>query len=580
MPNPNTIYANTFIDALIAAGLKRVCLAPGSRHTALVLALTRHQSEIDIYSHLDERSAAFFALGLALASDEPAAVVCTSGSAAANFFPAIVEAHQSRVPLIVLTADRPHELRQSGANQTIDQVKIYGGYADWFYDAPVPEPDPPPVVLRNLRTLAARAYDSASRQRGVAHINLPFRKPFEPDADDAATMRIDRRAPTRFSAGGRAGSSNLRSLLSDDVLRRRGIIYFGHGSCRGEAERDGMLRWAEQLSRRSGFPILAEFTSNMRVAGTLGAFESFVTSAAAEFAQVEVLIRFGAPPLSKNMQDFLAGNRLRYHIFCSRAGEWADDSHSITHHLVVNPAAVDPADWNDLALPSTVTNTWRERLVRLDESARAVIAREIENGAYFDGAVLHDVVDLIPAGSTLFAGNSLPVRHLDQFGTPGAKPIFACANRGASGIDGNVSTALGAGAARSEKPLVAVIGDITLYHDMNGLLAVKRCGVPVTIVLLNNDGGGIFHRLPIRDFEPQFSDYFVTAHGLDFAHAAALYGLNYVRADDRASFRRAFSESAGGSASTLIEVRTDALADLRRREEIMEAVHRDVESLQ
>ena len=209
MPNPNTVYANTFIDALIAAGLKRVCLAPGSRHTALVLALTRHQAEIDIYSHLDERSAAFFALGLALASDEPAAVVCTSGSAAANFFPAIVEAHQSRVPLMVLTADRPHELRQSGANQTIDQVKIYGDYADWFYDAPLPEPDPPPVVLRNLRTLAARAYDSAGRQRGVVHINLPFRKPFEPDADDAATMQIDRRAPTRFSSEGRGGFGRL-----------------------------------------------------------------------------------------------------------------------------------------------------------------------------------------------------------------------------------------------------------------------------------------------------------------------------------------------------------------------------------
>ena len=163
---------------------------------------------------------------------------------------------------------------------------------------------------------------------------------------------------------------------------------------------------------------------------------------------------------------------------------------------------------------------------------------------------------------------------------PGDKPIFACANRGASGIDGNVSTALGAGAARSEKPLVAVIGDITLYHDMNGLLAVKRCGVPVTIVLLNNDGGGIFHRLPICDFEPQFSDYFVTAHGLDFAHTAALYGLNYRRAHDRASFRRAFSESVGGSASTLIEVRTDALADLRRREQIMLVVQSKVKSLQ
>ena len=178
MPNPNTLSANTFIDALIAAGLRRVCLAPGSRHTPLVLALARHRDEIEIYSLLDERSAAFFALGLALGSDEPAAVVCTSGSAAANFFPAIVEAHQSRVPLIMLTADRPHELRHSGANQTIDQVKLYGNYVDWFVDAPLPEADPPAVALRNLRTLAARAVSPWQRANAaVVHINCPSASP-------------------------------------------------------------------------------------------------------------------------------------------------------------------------------------------------------------------------------------------------------------------------------------------------------------------------------------------------------------------------------------------------------------------
>ena len=190
---------------------------------------------------------------------------------------------------------------------------------------------------------------------------------------------------------------------------------------------------------------------------------------------------------------------------------------------------------------------------------------------------VHDVVDLMPADGTLFAGNSLPVRHLDQFGLPRGKRVFAYANRGAAGIDGNVSTALGIGAARRGQPLVAILGDITLYHDMNGLLAAKRCGVPITIVLLNNEGGGIFQRLPIREFEPEFSDYFITAPGLDFAHAAALYGLHYTRADDRESFRAAFSERVGGSESALIEVRTDAIADLNRREQIMAAAHKKVQ---
>ena len=571
MPNPNTLYANTFIDALIAAGLKHVCLAPGSRHTPLVLALARRRDEIELYSHLDERSAAFFALGLAMGSCEPAAVVCTSGSAAANFFPAIVEARQSRVPLIALTADRPPELRASGANQTIDQIKLYGDYADWFYDAPLPEVDPSPVALRNLRSLAARAFAIAARQGGVVHINLPYRKPLEPGADDFKAAPTAMQGTPEYVAATGMGESGLSALLTDDLLAGRGIIYFGHGSCRSEMERERMLPWAAQLSRVSGFPILAEFTSNMRAANAVGAYESFMHSAALDFSGIEILIRFGAPPLSKPMQDFLERNPPRVHIYCSRAGEWADDSHSVSHHLVIDPACVSAAEWEGRCSKAP-NDDWRQLWAAADRSARQVIADEINTGAYFDGAVLHDVVDLMPAGGALFAGNSLPVRHLDQFGLSSGKPVFGFANRGASGIDGNVSTALGISAARGGKPLVAVLGDITLYHDMNGLLAIKRCGVPLTIVLLNNEGGGIFHRLPIREFEPAFSDFFITAHGLDFANAAALYDLNYIRADDRAAFRKAFSESVGGTTSTLIEARTDAVADLQRRNEIMTAV--------
>ncbi len=577
MPNPNTIYANTFIDALVAAGVTRFCLAPGSRHTPLVLALARHRDKIDISSHLDERSAAFFALGLAVGSGEPAALVCTSGSAAANFFPAIIEANLSRLPLIVLTADRPHELRESGANQTIDQIKIFGDAIEFFADAPLPEADPPPVVLRHLRSLAARAGATARNRHGVAHINFPFRKPLEPATDD--DMKIDRRAATRYVVSGRVSSSGLLPLLDGDVLRRRGIIYFGHGSCRSEAERRALHSWAKRLSKVTGYPILAEFSSNMRSASSISAYESFMTSPAVDFSQVEVLIRFGSPPLSKHMQDFMAKAQLAYHFYCSRAGEWADDTHSTTHHLTVHPADVSPSEWDDFQGPPPYSGAWRDRLMRVEQAARQAIADQIETGPYFDGAALYDIVDLLPNRSALFAGNSLPVRHLDQFGSATDKPIFAWANRGASGIDGNVSTGLGIGAARRGQPLVAVFGDITLYHDLNGLLAVQRCGVPVTIVLLNNDGGGIFQRLPVRDFEPHFSDYFITAHGLDFAHAAKLYGLDYIRADDRKSFRRAFSRSVGGANSTLIEVRTDAVADLARRDEVMAAVHEALQSL-
>ncbi len=575
MPNPNTIYANTFIDALVAAGLTRFCLSPGSRHTPLVLALARHRDRIEISSHLDERSAAFFALGLAIGSGEPAALICTSGSAAANFFPALIEAHQSRIPLLVLTADRPHELRGSGANQTIDQIKLYGDYIDFFADAPLPEPDPPPIVLRHLRALAFRALNTAKRAAGVVHINFPFRKPFEPAVDD--NMEIDHSPPIQFSAPRANGSADLAALLTDDLLKRRGLIYCGHGACRGNAELQSLLPWAQGLALSVGYPIFAEFTSNLRSGVTISAYESFMSAPEADLSQVEVLIRFGAPPLSKPMADFLANANLAYHIYCSRAGEWADDTHSLTHHLTIDPAAVSYHDWHDF--PPAPSSDWRSHIVRCDQIAGKVIADEIAKGDYFDGAALYDVVDLLPPDAALFGGNSLPVRHLDQFGGSTNKPFFAWANRGASGIDGNVSTALGIGAARRGKPLVAVLGDITLYHDLNGLLAARRCHIPVTIVLLNNNGGGIFQRLPIRDFEPHFHDYFITPHGLDFAHAAALYGLEYIRADDRASFRAAFRRSVRGKQSTLIEVRTDAIADLQRRADIMAKVQEQLKKV-
>ena len=584
MPNPNTLYANVFVDALVAAGLQRVCALPGSRHTPLILAFARHRHDINIYSHLDERSAAFFALGLATATNEAAALVCTSGSAAANFFPAIIEARQARLPLLVLSADRPHELRHSGANQTIDQVKLFGDAVAWFVDAPLPQANPPPLALRSLRSLAARALGKTAQ--GVVHINLPFRKPFEPDADDAAVMRIKRGKTPRLARARRAALPALADLLHGAALPDRGLIYFGHGTCRNAAEARALMAWAARFSRRSGYPILAEFSSNMRMGASsapvpyapVGAYESFLAADACEFKSIEALIRFGKPPLCKAMGDLLAQAELQQHIYCSRDGGWADDTHGITQLLAYDALSVARRAAADDAPPKAESG-FHDQIQRAEEIAWQVIGDEMEKGAFFDGATVYNVVDLMPADGLIFAGNSLPVRYLDQFGKPSARAMLAYANRGASGIDGNLSTALGIGAAHRQRPLAAIVGDITFYHDMNGLLALARCGLALTIVLLNNAGGGIFQRLPIRAYEPSFSDYFVTAPGLDFAHAARLYGLTYQRADDRQSFRAAFSAAVAGRGSTLIEARTDALQDLRRREEIMASVRAQVERM-
>ena len=581
MANRNTLWASIFVDELFRSGLKAVCIAPGSRSTPLTLAFAKHGG-IKIYTHLDERSAGFFALGLALASDEPVALLCTSGTAAANFFPAIIEAHMSRVPLIVITADRPPELRHSGANQTIDQVKMYGDQVLWSVDVGLPEANPPAIAIRNLRTMAARAYAKANGiRKGVVHINMPFRKPLEPVDVEGDAIEVPSGAENRVSLypNSRPAYTLMRQSQNyianhDEVTwlrelvrqHEKGVIICGGGLPISSSFS------VSAASQKSNYPILAESQSHMRhIHGGYGAYDFYLQNA----PSADVIVRVGNVPMSKSLNDFIIASRPKILIHISPDGEWSDDSHLVSHFYPVEPRILEAA----LEFLETRETSFGRRYSMLETRSWQVIDWEVNNGDYFDGAVAYDVVDLIPPESTLFVGNSLPVRLLDQFGKPQAKRIYVYANRGASGIDGNISTALGTGAARPDKPLVAIVGDITFYHDMNGLLAVHRNGIPVTIVLLNNNGGGIFHRLPIKQFEPEFTDLFVMPHGLEFEHAARMYGLEYVRADDRDSFRQAFSESVKGRLSRIIEVRTDAEHDLQRRQEIMDAVQQRIAEL-
>jgi 2-succinyl-5-enolpyruvyl-6-hydroxy-3-cyclohexene-1-carboxylate synthase len=580
MANRNTLWSDIFVDELARAGLKAVCIAPGSRSTPLTLAFARHGG-IKIYTHLDERSAAFFALGLALASDEPVALVCTSGTAAANFFPAIVEAHVSRVPLIVLTADRPPELRHSGANQTIDQVKMYGDYALWSVDAALPEANPPAIAIRNLRTLAARAYAKANGiRKGVVHINMPFRKPLEPVPVDGDVVEVPKGAEARRGAFTQFYKTRPTEAYGDELgldfyETEKGMIVCGGGV---DTDAHEAIR---MLSEETGYPIISDVLSGLRFDTTKpdNIFSGYETALIDNLSlKPDLIIRFGNHIISPRLSRYIEQSSPKHYFLISEDGEWSDDS-----HLVTDVIPIGDADICYQLMPSvmarTSVGTWLEGWQNIEYLSWEAASEQIDMGAYFDGAAVYDVVDLIPAESTLFAGNSLPVRLLDQFGKPQNKRIYVYANRGASGIDGNISTALGAGAARPDQPLVAIVGDITFYHDMNGLLAVQRNGVPVTIVLLNNNGGGIFHRLPIKNFEPEFTDLFVMPHGLEFEHAARMYGLEYVRADDRESFRQAFSESVNNRLSRIIEVRTDAQHDLKRRQEIIDAVQARIKEL-
>ncbi len=563
--NRNIRDAEILFEALAHAGLKHVCLSPGSRNTPLVFAAAR-QAGLIVTSHLDERSAAFFALGIGIATGVPAAVVCTSGSAAANYFPAIVEAHQARVPLLVLTADRPHELRHSGANQTMPQPSMYGQYALWSVDLPLPDAQPSALVTRNLRGTAARAVAIArgtgAQRAGVVHINMPFRPPLEPTpvASDAVA------ASGPFVSVPPSTMLLPDSTLIDQLAARINAVERGLIVCGPDSPRGDFAAAVSALAARTGYPLLADGTSGLRfgVPGVIGAYDSFLNGAHGLPAP-DLVLRFGNVPTSKWLNQYLDQSAPPDVIHISGDGVWADDSHRVSQFVHADPAATARA-----LLPQIHVHggAWVQAFAAREAATWRAVDAGLADGAWFDAVAVHDALSLAPDNAIAYAGNSLPVRHLDQFGRPGGKPLFAHANRGVSGIDGNVSTALGMGHALPHRRLLLIIGDITLYHDMNGLLAVQRCHVPVTIVLLNNNGGGIFQRLPVSMFDPEFTEHFVTRHSLDYAHVAALYGLNHTVAADRAAFqaavRASFEANARGE-SALIEVRTDAVVDLAAR---------------
>lgn len=579
-PNRNLLWAKVFVQELARSGLRAACIAPGSRSTPLAIALA-DQPEITVYSLIDERSCAFFALGLALSSEQPVAILCSSGTATANFYPAIIEAHYSGVPLIVLTADRSHELRDSGANQTVDQIKMYGDHVLWSVDVALPEAQPPAVLIRSLRTLANRAYATANGMmgatvKGAVHLNFPFRKPLEPTYVESDLHEIpDERADNPFTTISRSEFSPTLSqvrLVADAIREaRRGIIV-----CGPRHVGDSFHHAIADLAEVSGFPVLADPLSGVRfhpkIKRVIGGYDTFLKAAAWE--SPDVVLHFGAAPTSQTLDDYLNQITLSARIAISADGQWRDPNHRISHFIWAEPYALAERVAQQLSHATTraIDEAWIEQFTRAEAAAWEVIDDELTNNTYFDGAVLADVVDLLPDHAMLFVASSLPVRHLDQFGKPNTKALRVFANRGASGIDGTISSALGAGAARPNLPLTLVTGDLAFYHDMNGLLAIKRLGIKATIVVINNDGGGIFHRLPVAKFDPPFTDLFVTPHGLTFEHAAQMYGLDYVQAGDISSFRNAFAASLASQNSTIIEVPTNAEHDLARRNQIVSRV--------
>ncbi|MCX6019360.1 MAG: 2-succinyl-5-enolpyruvyl-6-hydroxy-3-cyclohexene-1-carboxylic-acid synthase [Chloroflexi bacterium] len=559
--NANLNAASLFVDELAACGLRHVCIAPGSRNTPLTLAFAAHPS-LRVHSLLDERGAAFYALGLALATRCPVAVLCTSGSAVANFFPAVVEAHMSGVPLLVLTADRPHELRHSGANQTIDQIGFFGGYALWSVDMPLPDNAPSAIVMRNLRTTAARALATANGPRpGVVHLNFPFRKPLEPQPADAPPPTPQPgRSPHTFISRGHISPTpdDLATLLALITAHPRGAIVCGPANM-GAAGDESLHDAVRSLARASGYPIFADPLSGLRNGDlhVIGAYDIMLSNGGPPFDPT-LILRIGAVPTSAALNAAIAAAPADHRIQISASGVWADEEHATSWFLHTDETLLCRELARLLHEHTHPDAQWLDSWQRASRIAERTLRTALDHD-WSDGAAVRTTFDAAPADARIFVGNSLAVRHADEFVPACKAQIFG--SRGASGIDGNVSTALGIAAADSLRPTIAVLGDVTMLHDLNGLLTLGRESIAnAQIVLLNNNGGAIFQRLPIARFDPPFTRLWVTPHDTDFAAAAQAFHLRHARATNANELRTHLQNGV-----QIIEVVTDAQNDLNAR---------------
>jgi 2-succinyl-5-enolpyruvyl-6-hydroxy-3-cyclohexene-1-carboxylate synthase len=567
-------YVGAFVDELVRCGVYNVCICPGSRSTPLAMMFADNP-KIKVWMHIDERSAAFFALGVAKSINEPVVLVCTSGTAAANFLPAIVEAHYSRIPLLVLTADRPPELREIGAPQTIDQNRLYGVHVKNYLDVALP--DATTEALRYIRSVADRSVAQSLQQpMGAIHLNFPFREPLVPLPSE---LRID---VTRHSsqpytvtipASRRIGLPEIKALAAEVVKAERGLIVCG--SFRHPEFGETITRVSEML----GYPILADPLSQVRtghhdLTHVIAGYDAFLRDIAiAERLQPEIVLRFGGTPTSKPLTQYLQRYSETRQIVFDGGGDWKDPSLLMSQLVHADSLLVCEELIDQLGgFRRNRDADWLTQWTNIELTTQDTVANTIAGfDKVFEGRVFAELSQLLPENATLYVSSSMPVRDMDTFFVPVERAIRIFANRGANGIDGVVSSALGA-SVKASGPTVLVIGDLAFYHDMNGLLAAKLHKLNMTVVLINNDGGGIFSFLPQAAYPEHFERLYGTPHGLDFSAAAALYDAKYSLVDNWAGFREALTGSFAAQGLQIVEVRTDRQWNVEMHRAIWKAV--------
>ena len=582
-PRANRLWAGLIVEELVRSGVDLFCVAPGSRSTPLVAALAANPKAESLV-HFDERGTAFTALGYARATGRPAAWITTSGTAVANGLPAIVEAATDGVPMVLLTADRPPELRETGANQTIIQPDIFGGYVRWSFELPAPDLAVDPAMV--LTTVDQAVYRARRAPSGPVHLNLMFREPFLPGLEEPAEdpplparWRESTEPYTRYAATGPTPDAGEIDGLWEELRGvERGLVVAGRLRSRKQGE--AVLRLSEAL----GWPLLPDVSSQVR----LGAYSANLVPyydallAGEPFADAhtpDAVLHVGGRALSKRLERFLAASRPDPYVVVRDNPFRLDPGHRVTRSVeagVVDLCAALAAKAEERSPESRETGSaaWTEGWCRASDGVERALDRTFKGAERLDEPLVARLVSRnIPEGHGICVASSMPIRDLDTFAVSDGAASPVAANRGASGIDGTVATA--AGLARgSGRPITLLIGDLALLYDLNSLAMLR--GLPVVVVVLNNDGGAIFSFLPVAGHKEFFEPYFGTPQGVSFEPAAKMFGLDYETPDSAAEFVEAYRAACSRGAPALIEVRTNREENVELHRRLLSEVSEEV----
>lgn len=561
-----TDYVYTIVASLMAHGIEDVVISPGSRSTPLAYAFASAK-DFKLYRQVDERSAAFFALGIAKAKGKPVVLLCTSGTAAANYYPAIVEAKYARVPLIVITADRPSELREVGAPQAINQIELYGNHVKWFAEFPLPDGEAAtlPFVERHM----ARAVNIASTEPfGPVHVNVPFREPLLIDFQEEIKAVTYRQSFVGEIVPTKAAKDTLLDIIHET---KRGFIIIG------ELPLGTNRNYIWSFIRKLQWPVLVESLSNMRTNIPEDCIQYVITTydallKSAEFKKhvvSDTVIRFGAQPVSKFLTLFLTEMQPARYVVIDEDSMFRDSASVSTHFIHAGVG-----DWlEELEVHSQLEvqyiNTWK----KCDEIVKRHVEQYVKHEKD-EGAFVRSILERIPEKSDLFVSSSMPIRDIDTFLLSTTKDIQVFANRGANGIDGVMSTAIGFSQARKHRHTYLLIGDLAALHDTNALLLTRYQPCEITIIVLNNDGGGIFSYLSQSTIEDYYEELFGTPTALTFQELAKMYQMDYVKIDQLHEIDQIFTHSH--NPLRLVEIFTNRNENVQAHRNLWQQIHSEM----